>query len=242
MPEYRWPEANAAAGAAPIRGTMPLRVFIGYDAREAVAYHVLTQSLLEHSTQPLAITPLCRAHLPVFTRPETGTEATAFAFTRFLVPWLCEYRGLALFMDCDMLVSADIASLFALAEADPATAVWCCQHDYTPKDTVKFLGNAQKPYPRKNWSSLLLFRADLCRALTPEYVNVASASDLHRLAWVPDARIGSLPLDWNWLVGEYPPHPHARNYHYTIGGPWFPDYADTDHADAWQAMRQKAGL
>lgn len=244
---YTWDEANRLREArerlARVMDHSPLSVFIGYDPREAVAYHVLVQSLIETSSRPLAITPIRRSTLSEYARPSNGTEATEFSFTRFLVPHLCNFRGLALFMDCDMLVTSDIAEVFATAEADPSKAVWCCQHDYTPSVATKFLGNSQKAYPRKNWSSFLLFRNDKCQVLTPAYVNTASAADLHRLAWVSDDVIGALPLTWNYLVGEpNQPTEAPKNIHWTIGGPWFDDYAGADHAALWFRMKNKAGL
>jgi len=244
---YTWDEANRLREArerlARVMDHSPLRLFIGYDPRETVAYHVLVQSLINTASRPLAITPIRRSTLAEFARPTTGTEATEFSFTRFLVPHLCNYQGTALFMDCDMLVTSDIAEVFATADRDPSKAVWCCPHDYTPRETVKFLGNEQKAYPRKNWSSFLLFRNDLCKTLTPEYVNTASAADLHRLAWVPDDAIGHLPLTWNYLVGE-PNQPEAepKNIHWTIGGPWFDEYAGADYAALWFRTKNQAGL
>jgi hypothetical protein len=214
----------------------PLRIFIGYDPKEIVAYHVLAQSLLERATVPITIQPLARTHLAKeFTRPRGEKESTEFSISRFLVPWLCDYQGFAIFMDCDMLALADIGELWAyiLANMMPtighprgAKAVLVCQHDYAPTEGTKFLGQLQTVYPRKNWSSLMVFNNARCRALTLEYVNTASGLDLHRFNWLDsDADIGALPLEWNWLVGEYPPNDRAKVLHYTLGGPWFRDVA-----------------
>ena len=216
----------------------PVRIFIGYDQRETVAYHVLAHSILRHASVPVSITPIARCHLGrVYDRARGATESTEFSMTRFLVPYLAGYRGSALFMDCDMLVQADIAELFIYPVAYPETAVFVCQHDYTPSETTKFLGQPQTAYPRKNWSSVMLFNAELCRALTPTYVNTASGLDLHRFQWTTDDRIGALPLEWNWLVGEYAPKADAKNLHWTKGGPWFADYALADHAALWYRER-----
>ncbi len=214
----------------------PFRVFVGFDSRETVAYHVLCHSIQSQASIPVSITPIESRTLRMFTRPRSKTQATDFSFTRFLVPFLSGYRGVSLFMDCDMLCQGDVAELCALA-IHSTKAVHVVPHDYTPRDAVKFLGHEQHAYPRKNWSSVMLFNNAECGTLTPEYVNSASAADLHRLAWVDDAVIGFLPLEWNWLVGEYPPKADAKLLHYTVGGPWLPDYRDTAHADAWRAAQ-----
>jgi hypothetical protein len=209
-----------------------VQVFIGYDAREAIAYEVLKYSILRRASIDVNVRPLITADIPIYTRPRHPNQTTDFAFTRFLVPYLSGYEGVSIFMDCDMLMRADIKEL--LNDVPERCAVAVCPHDYTPKTTTKFLDQPQTAYPRKNWSSLMVFQNSECRRLTPYYVNRASAADLHRLAWVPDNAIGSLPLDWNWLVGEYAPNPTARCYHWTLGGPWFVGSEDVDHADLWR--------
>ena len=234
----------------------PLKIFIGWDDREPAAYHVLAHSIIRRTSLPVSITPLTQPVLRqsgLYTRERGPTESTAFSLTRFLVPALCDFTGYALFMDCDMLVQADIGELWLYAAAYPGSAVYVCQHDYTPTGTVKFLNQPQTVYPRKNWSSLMLFDCEKCRELTPAYVNQATGLDLHRFNWTPRGitaftpteiiggqLIGSLPIEWNWLVGEYPPNPDAKNLHYTLGGPWFPETAQCDHADLWQRERQAA--
>lgn len=217
----------------------PLRVFVGFDERETVAYHVLCQSLIERCSTPLAITPLRSRTISEYKRPHTAGQATDFSFTRFLVPWLSDYTGVSLFLDCDMLLRADLVDLARHLDAQPDAAVLVCPHEYTPRNAVKFFGNKQKAYPRKNWTSVMLFRNDWCRMLTPEYVNTASAADLHGLAWLPPQRLGFLPLSWNWLVGEYDANPDAKLLHWTVGGPYFPEYQDAPHADEWMDMRDR---
>lgn len=218
----------------------PLRVFIGYDSKEPVAFHVLCHSILRHTDTPIAITPLALDHLHgTYTRPRGPTESTEFSISRFLVPYLCGYQGHAVFMDCDMLVQTNLVELWAYALAYPGKAVHVCQHDYTPKSATKFLGQPQTTYPRKNWSSLMVFDTAQCQALTPAYVNAATGLELHRFHWLHDAQIGALPLEWNYLVDEYPPCPDAKNLHFTNGGPWFPEYAACDSADAWFAERDR---
>jgi hypothetical protein len=219
----------------------PLKVFIGYDDREPVAYHVLAHSILKWSSEPIGIYPVAKHQLRRdFTRTPGPTESTAFSLTRFMVPYLCGYEGAAIFMDCDMLCEADLNDLWFYILASPDKSVFCCQHDYIPKDTVKFLGQPQTAYPRKNWSSFMLFNNTNCKALTPDYVNHASGLDLHRFYWTDEDKIGTLPLEWNWLCGEYPPNPHAHVFHYTNGGPWFPETASCDHAERWLMARDAA--
>lgn len=220
--------------------SFPVRVFIGYDPKETVAYHVLAHSILRQASMPVSITPISRTTLArVYSRERLPNESTEFSISRFLVPYLCDYDGIGIFLDCDMLVQADIYELFAHGVANPDMAVLCCQHDYTPSSGVKFLGQPQAVYPRKNWSSVMVFNAQHCRALTPAYVNTASGLDLHRFHWTTDDQIGALPLDWNWLVGEYGPHAEAKNLHWTLGGPWFSDYALAPHAERWYAERDR---
>jgi hypothetical protein len=209
----------------------PFRIFIGYDAKESVTMHVLIHSIITRASRPVTIVPLVREHLSdVFTRERTPSETTAFSMTRFIVPYLSDYEGWSLFMDCDMLMRTDICSIFDEVASQLLADVYVCQHDYVPKTATKATG-AQTVYPRKNWSSFMLFNNDRCRMLTPDYVNHAPASDLHRLTWAD--RIGSLPLEWNWLVGEYERNSVAKNLHYTLGTPCFADYASCDHSDEW---------
>ena len=212
-----------------------LNVYIGYDPNETVAYHVLAHSILRRASIPVSIAPLMRSQLGAMYRRERGpTESTEFSLTRFLVPALSEFRGWSLFIDCDMLCLADVAELAAVIPQSGDKAVLVCQHDYVPRTERKFLDQVQTKYPRKNWSSLMLFNNERCRALTPDYVNAASGLELHRFQWTEDARIGSLPLEWNWLVGEYEHTPAAKIVHYTLGGPYFDDYRDCDYASEWR--------
>jgi hypothetical protein len=221
-----------------------LQVFIGYDPRETVAFYTLAHSILRRSSIPVSITALMKSQLKhLYTRPRGPTESTEFALTRFLVPELSGYEGWSLFMDCDMLCRADIAELAAETGRQPDKAVLVCQHDYVPKSERKFLNQVQTKYPRKNWSSVMLFNNERCTALTPQYVNSASGLDLHRFAWIDDGRIGSLPLEWNWLVDEYPFNPQAKIAHFTRGGPYFDDYRECDYAGEWfaefESMRRR---
>ncbi len=222
-----------------------LGVFIGYDPKESVAFYTLAHSILRRSSTPVTIAPLMQSQLKrLYTRPRGPTESTEFSLTRFLVPHLAGYRGWSVFMDCDMLCRSDIAELAAQIERQPDKAVLVCKHDYVPKTERKFLDQVQTKYARKNWSSLMLFNNERCRALTPDYVNSASGLELHRFEWIDDALIGALPLEWNWLVGEYDRRPDAKIVHYTLGGPYFDATRDCDYAQEWfaefESMRQVA--
>ena len=212
-----------------------LRVFIGYDSKEPVAYHTLVHSILRHASIPLSITPVKLSLLGgLYARPRGPTESTEFSLSRFLVPALAGYQGWAMFMDCDMLCRADFAGLLPFMKRQADKAVLVCKHDYTPDPSRKFLNQVQTIYPRKNWSSVMLLNAERCRALTPAYVNAASGLDLHRFNWVDDTLIGELPIEWNWLVSEYKHNPEAKVVHFTRGGPYFADYRDCDYADEWR--------
>jgi len=217
-----------------------LKVFIGFDSREPIAYHVLAHSILTRASRPVAIVPLVQDQLRrwgPYTRERGMLETTEFSLTRFLVPWLSNYQGLSIFLDCDMVCLTDLTKAADLL-GDHAVAV--CQHDYTPTSTRKFLDQSQSTYPRKNWSSFMVFNNARCQALTPAYVNTVTGLMLHRFWWMPDdTQIGSLPLEWNYLVGE-PGQSQAppKLVHFTNGGPWFPETADGEYADRWRAELQ----
>ena len=210
-----------------------INVFIGYDNKERVAYNVLSHSIIQNSTKPVAITPIALNNIKDdFVRERNNLSSTEFSFSRFIIPHLMNYRGWALFMDCDMLMFEDIAELWRLR--DDKYAVQVCKHDYTPKNTTKFLGQTQTAYPKKNWSSFMLMNCAKCSALTPDYVNSASGLELHQFKWLEgDHLIGDLPLEWNWLVGEYEHKEDVKNVHYTEGGPWFDTYSTCDYSADW---------
>ncbi len=216
-----------------------IRIYIGFDPVETASYHVLAHSILARSFEPVTIAPLMLSQLNgVMTRPRHELQSTDFSFSRFLVPHLCDYQGWALFMDCDMLVLDDMAELWKLR--DDQYAVQVVKHDHVPEEETKFLGQAQTKYEKKNWSSVMLFNNAKCTALTPDYVNTATGLDLHRFNWLGnDDLIGEIPHRWNHLVGydKTVPVAEVSNLHYTIGGPYFDDYKDTDYAAEWFAER-----
>ena len=216
-----------------------IRIFIGYDSKEAVAYHVLAHSILRHASMPVAITPVALANLAgIFTRERNPLQSTEFSFSRFLAPYLCGYEGWALFTDCDMLMRDDVARLWALR--DPRYAVQVVQHQHVPKETTKFLNQPQTRYEKKNWTSVMLMNCRECRDLTPEYVNTASGLELHQFKWLrDDSRIGALPSQWNHLVDYDPPRQDASLVHFTQGGPWFEAYRDVEYAEEWRAEKER---
>lgn len=217
-----------------------LRIFIGYDGREAVAFHALVASILEHASVPVSIAPLRLSLLgEVFHRPRSPVQSTDFAFSRFLVPHLSDYAGWSLFLDCDIVVLRDLAELWALR--DSRYAVQVVKHEYRPREGTKFLGQVQTRYEKKNWSSVMLFNNARCRRLSPAYVNAASGLELHQFKWLDgDSEIGELPPEWNFLVGYDAPRADIAALHYTSGGPWFTQYDDTPYADVWRAYHAQA--
>lgn len=211
-----------------------IQIFIGYDPREAAAFSVLAHSIHVRSSQPISIAPLMLSQLrSILTRPRDPKQSTDFSFSRFLTPYLSEYRGWSIFMDSDMLMLDDVTKLFELR--DERYAVMVVKHEHVPKETIKFLNEPQTPYPKKNWSSLMLFNNDKCRALTPEYVNTASGLELHQFKWLPgDELIGAIPHRWNHLVGYDLPERDVSLVHHTLGGPYFNEYHDCEYSEEWR--------
>lgn len=211
-----------------------INVFIGYDPREAVAFSVLAYSIHRRASEAVCIAPLMLDQLKdIYTRERHPLQSTDFSFTRFLTPYLSNYTGWSIFMDCDMLVLDDIAKLWALR--DKRYAVQVVKHNHVPKEEIKFLGSKQTKYEKKNWSSVILFNNAKCRALTPDYVNSATGLELHQFKWLGnDDLIGEIPHHWNHLVGYDVPNPDVSLVHYTIGGPYFEEYKNCEYAEAWR--------
>lgn len=216
-----------------------LKIFIGYDPVESVAWHTMAHSILARSSAPVAIVPVNVANLKsIFLRARHPTQSNEFSFTRFLVPYLAGYEGFAAFFDCDMMLRTDVATLFDIASRAPEKAVHVVQHDYEPKDDIKYLNTVQYTYPRKNWSSVVVWNCahPANRTVTPDFVNSASPMELHRFQWLQDHEIGALDVRWNWLVGEFAEPPaDVCNVHWTVGGPYFDEYKHSDFADEWVA-------
>jgi len=214
-----------------------IRVFIGYDPREAVAFSVLAYSILARASAPVCIAPLMLSQLKgVLARERHPLQSTDFSFSRFLTPYLSDYAGWSVFMDCDMLMLDDIARLWQLC--DERYAVMVVKHEHQPRESVKFLGEPQTKYEKKNWSSVMLLNNAKCRTLTPEYVNSAPGLELHQMKWLESEElIGALPDRWNHLVGYNAPRPDAALVHFTLGGPYFPKFRDCEYAGQWRAER-----
>ena len=221
-----------------------LDVYIGYDPKESIAWHVLVQSLMQTTSMPLSIKPVnLRNYSSIYSREHDTRQSNEFSFSRFLVPYLKNYTGHALFMDCDMLVRSDISEIFNLAMDQNEKAVHVVKHDYTPANDVKYLGQKQYAYPRKNWSSVVLWNCahPKNKVVDLDFVNSATGAELHRFSWLTDEEIGGLDLEWNWLVGEYDVQQFNRrvkNVHWTVGGPYFNEYADADFANEWFEMKK----
>jgi len=215
-----------------------IRVFIGYDPREAITYSVLAHSILRHASCPVSITPLALNQLGgIYKRERNPLQSTDFSFTRFLTPYLSGFEGWSIFMDCDMIVMDDINNLLSLA--DDQYAVQVVKHNHTPEESTKFLGAPQSKYEKKNWSSVMLFNNAKCQILTPEYVNSASGLELHQFKWLEsDNLIGEIPHRWNHLVGYDEPDNNVSLVHFTIGGPYFKEYKNCEYAKEWHNERK----
>lgn len=211
-------------------------VFIGYDPREAIAFHVCVNSIIRHASQPVQIIPVSLNLFKDYTESHNDGSNT-FIYSRFLVPYLMKWSGWAIFIDGDMIVRDDIVKLWELQEIDKDVMV--VKHDYKTKASIKYLGAKNEDYPRKNWSSVILWNCSSFpnRKLTPEFVQNSPGSVLHRFSWIDDSRIGELPKEWNWLPDEYGPNPDAKLLHYTLGTPSFHEFATTPMGDEWHRER-----
>ena len=220
-----------------------LRIFVGFDQREAAAYHVFVQSILDTASVPVAFIPLHKKLLSGFDGQRDGSNA--FTFSRYLVPRLCNYQGWALFFDGDMVCRHDVRELWDLREENLNKAVCVVKHDYQTRHPVKYLDSRMeaenKDYPRKNWSSVMLWNCAhyANRALDEGYVATSKPQDIHRFSWLRDELIGELPTDWNYLVREYPPGP-AHLYHFTLGLPAIKAYCDDPASWNWHRAYMNA--
>lgn len=214
-------------------------IYIGYDTREPVTYHACVDSIIRHASVPVAIHPLALQNFTSFYDERHTDGSNQFIYSRFLVPFLSAWQGHAIYLDGDMVVNGDIAELWGMRNHWQAAQV--VQHDYQTKAAVKFRGKANENYPRKNWSSVILWNCAHYgnRALTPEYVEKATGAHLHRFAWLEDDRLGELPKEWNWLATEYPANDAAKLIHYTLGTPCFPAYRGCSQAPAWHKALQQ---
>jgi len=209
-----------------------VKIYIGFDQRESIAYHAFVQSLIDHASIPLDITPLAVKTLKGYEEKHKD-KSNDFVYSRFLTPFLNDFKGWAIFVDGDMICQTDIKELLDLRDGSKALQV--VKHDYKTKANQKYLGNINQDYPRKNWSSVILWNCEhpKHKILTPDFIANESGKYLHRFSWLEDNEIGELPKEWNWLVTEYPNNEQANIIHYTLGTPCFKDYRNTEMSDIW---------
>lgn len=211
-----------------------VNVYIGWDPREEEAFQVAKHSILKHSPRT-QVHAVVKSDIEAFDRSDSFASSE-FTLTRFLVPYLNGYEGHSIFMDCDVLVNTDIQSIMNVI--DPKDSVSCVQHeDYTPKSSYKMDKKKQFSYPRKNWSSVMVFNNEKCKVLSPDIVNNSSPAYLHRMVWADS--IGNLHHTWNYLVGYYSDLDKPNIIHYTDGGPWFKDYENCEFAKEWRQAWQE---
>lgn len=232
-----------------------MRVYIGFDPREAAAFAVARSSIRQWNkhilVHGLVLDDLRKQGL--YTRPTEvrlgktwdvisgAYQSTEFANSRFLVPHLAR-EGWAAFMDCDMLVRTNIARVFD--KLDHNKAVYCVKHDHMPNNDTKMDGQAQTAYPRKNWSSFMLFNCShpANAGLTLDLINSAPGRELHRFCWLEDHHIGELGPEWNYLVGHTETNVEPKVVHFTDGGPWFHGFENVPYADEWRAEMTRWAL
>jgi len=218
-----------------------LKIFVGFDGKiEPIAYHTFCQSIIERSSIPVSFTPLALNTLSEY--KETHTDGSnAFIYSRFLVPYLCDFKGMALFVDGDMICRTDIAELLWEYD-DQDEAVKVVKHYYQTKHPIKYLGAKNEDYEKKNWSSVMLWNCGhhLNRQLTPRFVMEKDGKYLHRFQWLKhEDQVGKLDNTWNWLAEEYEYNPDAKLIHYTIGTPCFNGYQNGDYSQEWFETYQR---
>jgi lipopolysaccharide biosynthesis glycosyltransferase len=215
-----------------------IKIVVGFDQREAIAYHTFSQSVLEKSSLPVLFLPLSMNSLIGYKETHQD-KSNDFVYSRFLTPYLNNFQGWAIFADGDMVCQSDIRELWDLR--DETKALQVVMHDYKTKFNQKYLGNTNENYPRKNWSSLILWNCShpKHKVLTPDFISNQTGKYLHRFSWLDDEDIGELPIEWNWLAIEYPNHPKAKIVHYTLGTPCFKDYRDSEMSDVWHEAQKK---
>jgi hypothetical protein len=205
-----------------------LRVFTGYDYRESDGWHAFMASVLATNGHDIAVSALSGPQ-------KDGTNA--FTYERFMVPEYCNWGGMALYVDgCDMIVRESFRTL--LSHYDPTKAVHVVKHEYRTRHERKYVGTAMEAdntdYPRKNWSSVILWNCGhLAHFQARERLRGSDGQFLHRFGWLKDEEIGELPIEWNWLVDEYGENEGAKLLHWTAGMPGFAHYAQAPMASEW---------
>lgn len=219
-----------------------MKVYIGFDSRQNYSeyydkvfnapYMVCYQSIRNYNKnieiKPIILDDLIKKGY--YYRDVDPLASTEFTYSRFLVPFLNNYKGIAVFCDSDFLWNCDIEEL--LEFYDETDAVSCVQHDYTPNTMTKMDGLQQTTYPRKNWSSLMMFNCEHpdTQKLSVEVVNTESPKYLHRMSWANS--IGSIPLTYNYLEGDYEYMENPKAIHFTNGGPWHETWKG-DYGNEW---------
>jgi len=218
------------------------KIFVGYDSREDEAYKTCVNSIRKNCPWFVFVADLIQEDLRKqghYYRDIDPLSSTEFSFTRFLIPHLTEYNGWHIFCDCDFVFMDDINKIFDMK--DDKYAVMVCKHDYKPKNEIKMDGKVQHLYPRKNWSSLVLWNSGhpSNKALTKEMVNTETGQFLHRFSWLKDEEIGEIPIQWNWLVNWYkePEDGSPKALHFTEGGPWFKGYENCEYVDVYNRYK-----
>ena len=211
-------------------------IFIGYDPREAIAYHVCANSIIRNCSQPVSLNPLALNILRDY-KENHNDGSNHFIYSRFLVPSMMNYNGWAIFMDGDMILRSDITKLWELR--DDSKAVMVVKHNYKTRMPEKYLGAPNQDYPRKNWSSVILWNCghSANSVVTPDFVQNSTGAQVHRFTWLDDSLIGELPVTWNWLPDEFGENKNADLLHYTLGTPSFHDFADTPMGNEWHRER-----
>lgn len=214
-------------------------VYIGFDTREEAGSHVFASSLINRASQPVSIVPLHLDLFSAFYRAGHRDGSNAFIYTRFLIPFLQDFKGWAMFCDgADMLMREDVSELWALR--DYYKAVMVVKHDYKTRHPRKYVGTQMEAdnhdYPRKQWSSVMLINCGhfAWRQMTPEMLRTMTGPDLHSFKWMNEEVIGELPVEWNWLADEFGPNPDAKLLHWTAGSPGFLHYRNAPHAEEFR--------
>lgn len=221
------------------------KIFVGYDSNQDFStnfnklknapFEVCKNSILRHTQSDVEIIPLKLTDLikrGLYYRKEDNLATTEFTYSRFLTPYLSNYEGISLFCDSDFLWNCDVQEL--INYFDESKSVLCVKHDYIPSSHIKMDGKQQTVYPRKNWSSLMLFNCSHrdCRNLNIESINTQTPKYLHRMEWTDDQNIGDLPITYNFLEGDYTKIDNPKVIHYTNGGPWHETWSG-DYYDNW---------
>lgn len=228
-----------------MRDSLPIRLYAGYDPREEVGYHAFCSSVIEHASVPVSITALSPQSVSRLYKEGQRDGSNAFIYLRFLIPYLQDFEGMAVFADgADMVMNGDIADLVDLY--DPFKAVQVVKHEYKTKHPRKYVGTAMESgnqdYQCKNWTSLMLINCShyAWRHMTPDVVEKAPGYHLHRLEFINERFVGGLPVEWNWLADEYGPNDDAKLLHWTAGIPGFKHYKDAPMADKWFKANARA--